>query len=86
MNKEKDIVFSQLPDGEGVLLNLKTKKFYTLNSTAAEIWKQYELGKSREEIAETLYSSYDISMEEARDSVFKFFEELKKYNLISVNK
>lgn len=82
MNKNKDIVFSLLPDGEGVLLNLKTKKFYTLNSTGAEIWKYYEMGKDKDEIAMALHSDYDINLEEARKSVNNFFEELKKFNLV----
>jgi Ser/Thr protein kinase RdoA (MazF antagonist) len=82
MNKKKDIVFSLLPDGEGVLLNLNTKKFYTLNSTAAEIWKHYEMGKKEDEIAEHLNSTYEIGIDEAKTSVIKFFEELKKYKLI----
>ncbi len=82
MNKKKDIVFSLLPDGEGVLLNLKTKKFYTLNSTAAEIWKHYEMGKDIDEIASALHSDYDVELDEARTSVSNFLEELKKFNLI----
>lgn len=82
MNKNKNLVFSLLPDGEGVLLNLKTKKFYTLNSTGAEIWKHYEMGRDTDEIAMALHSDYDIELNRARTSVNNFFEELKKFNLI----
>lgn len=82
MSKHKDIVFTQLPDGEGVLLNLKTKKFYTLNSTGAEIWKHYELGKTTKEIASALHEEYEVELDEAEKSVQDFFQELRKYNII----
>jgi len=82
MQKRKDIVFSALPGGEGVLLNLETKRFYTLNPTGAFIYLRHEKGASRNEITRALTEDYEVEKEEAEKSVSDFFEELKKIGLI----
>jgi hypothetical protein len=34
------VVFTDFEGGEGVLVDLNTKRFYTLNETAALIWRR----------------------------------------------
>ncbi|HEX2970324.1 MAG TPA: PqqD family protein [Bacteroidales bacterium] len=58
-------------------------RVYTLNETGAFIWEQIDGKKTIEEVIEALTSEYEISEEEARNDVFEFIENLKKYLIIS---
>ena len=61
----ENVVFTSLFDGTGVLLDLRTKLYYTLNETGRLIWEQLDRGLGPEEIAKRLSEEYDVSPEEA---------------------
>jgi len=42
VEKLSPTVFTQLDDGTGVLLNLETLAYYSLNRTAVSIWQRIE--------------------------------------------
>ena len=81
----EDVVFTRFDsDGDGVLLNLTTKNYYTLNETAAFIWARLEGGSAIELIPVELAEHYDIGAAEARDSVWELVENLIKEGLVQV--
>ena len=54
-------LLTELEDGSGVVLNLDTKLYYTLNLTAVEVWKALAAGAAdASEVAEHLCSSFDV--------------------------
>ena len=80
-----NVVFTRFEtDGDGVLLNLTTKNYYTLNETAAFIWARLETGLDAESITADLASEYEISTTNARDSVWELTSELEKEGLVQI--
>ena len=77
-----NVVFTQLDDGEAVLLSLKTRQYYTLNETGTQIWDLFKKNLSPGEIASALVETYDVEQEEARQYVIAFLEELHREGLV----
>ena len=80
----ENVVFTSLFDGTGVLLDLRTKLYYTLNETGRLIWEQLERGLGPEEIARRLSEEYDVSPEEALREVEEFLGKLREEGLVEV--
>ena len=77
-----DVVFTQLDDGEAVLLSLKTRRYYTLNETGTQIWDLFKQDRSPDEIASALVETYDVDQEAARQHITAFLEELHREGLV----
>jgi Coenzyme PQQ synthesis protein D (PqqD) len=65
-----------------VVLNLNTKRYYILNSTAGEIWRAIAVGKSESEIVAFLFCEYDATREHITGSVARVFDTLENAKLI----
>ena len=76
------IVFTDFEGSEGVLVDLNSKRYYTLNETAALIWRGLERGLAREEIARELTEAYDVTPERAAASVEKTLSSLRSHRLL----
>ena len=66
----KHVVVTDFDGGEGILVDLNTKKYYQLNETAMVVWKGLEKGKTLSEIVADITSSYEVAPEQATLSVF----------------
>ena len=77
----KQIVSTFFEDGDGVLVDLDTKRYYQLNETAMLIWASLEKGQSVPEIADKLTSAFDVSTEHAVNSVEKILKKFDALNL-----
>jgi hypothetical protein len=77
------IVFSELDEQEGVLVDLNTKRYYTLNETAIFVWRLLEKKLSADEIAQELSDNYEVTPEQATASVNKLLGELSQRNLLT---
>jgi len=54
-------LLTELEDGTGVVLNLETKFYHTLNSTAVALWKALEAGVGTErELASKLVTEFEV--------------------------
>ena len=59
-------LLTELEDGTGVVLNLETKFYHTLNSTAVALWKALEQGvRSDTELATKLVSAFEVDEAQA---------------------
>ncbi|HEV2708347.1 MAG TPA: PqqD family protein [Pyrinomonadaceae bacterium] len=76
------IVFTEFDDGEGVLVDLNTKRYYQLNETAALVWRALEQGKSTREVVEELTAVYDVTREHATESVEKLLRSFQSNKLV----
>lgn len=77
-----DVVSTSLDDNESVLLNLKTRRYYTINETGSVIWNELKAGRSTEEIVSALTREFDITEEAARTHVDSFLEELMADDIV----
>lgn len=76
------VVFTDFEGGEGVLVDLNTKRYYTLNETAALIWRALERGDGPEEIVRQLTEAYDVTPEHAARSLEKTLSTLRARQLL----
>ncbi len=79
-----DVVSTELEDSETVLLNLKTRVYYSINETGSVIWNRLHSGKSVPEIAESLTDEYEIELSEAISHVESFLSGLADNGLVDV--
>ena len=76
------VVFTDFEGGEGVLVDLNTKRYYTLNETAALIWRALEQGLGDEEIVRQLTEAYDVTPEHAARSLEQTLSTLRARQLL----
>ena len=79
----KHVVVTDFDGGEGILVDLKTKKYFQLNETAMVVWKGLEQGKTVGEIANDITGQYDIALENATRSVERILDSFQTYKLLS---
>lgn len=76
------VVFTDFESGEGVLVDLNTKRYYRLNETASFIWRALEKQRTPSEIATELEAAYDVSPQRAKESIGKLMDRLKANKLV----
>jgi Coenzyme PQQ synthesis protein D (PqqD) len=79
---QEHVVFTEFDAGEGVLVDLNTKKYFQLNETAVVVWRGLEEGLSPEEIVGRFTSAYDVEEAHAAESVRKAIENFRALKLV----
>jgi hypothetical protein len=79
----KNVVVTDFDGGEGILVDLNTKRYYQLNETAMLVWRGLEQGKSIGEIAADFTSAYAVEPERATTSVQRLVDSLQTYKLVN---
>ena len=79
----KHVVATDFDGGEGILVDLNTKKYYQLNETAMIVWKGLEKGKNMSEIADDITSVYEVALDKARVSVERIVDNFQTYKLLT---
>jgi hypothetical protein len=69
--------------GEGILVDLNTKKYFQLNETAMVVWKGLEQGKSVSEIADDIVARYEVALDNATRSVERILDNFQNYKLLA---
>lgn len=77
-----NVVYTEFDDAEAVLVDLDTKRYYTLNETAMVIWRQLEEGRTQTEIVSDLTQLYEVTSEHANASVEKLLNSLTSHRLL----
>ena len=78
----KHVVVTDFDGGEGILVDLNTKKYYQLNETAMIVWKGLEKGKTMNEIVTDITSSYEVAPDQASVSVQRIVDNFQSYKLV----
>lgn len=76
------VVVTDFDGGEGILVDLNTKKYYQLNETAMVVWKGLEQGKTTNEIAADITSAYEVGLDQATLSVQRILDNFQTYKLV----
>ena len=79
----KHVVATDFDGGEGILVDLNTKKYFQLNETAMIVWKGLEQGKTLSEIVADVTSTYEIEADRATLSVQRLLESFRTYKLVA---
>ena len=81
---DPEVVVTELDDGEGVLLHLGTRKYFSLNKTGFEIWQLLNEGLTLGEVSERLESTYSIPLDRADAAVSNLLSGLLEAGLARV--
>lgn len=76
-----EALVATLADG-AVLLNLQTKRYFSLNETGTRIWEMVQQTADEETIVATLLGEYDVEEAMARSEVRRILDELIDAQLI----
>ncbi|MGH7623857.1 MAG: PqqD family protein [Gemmatimonadaceae bacterium] len=76
-----DALTAMLSDG-AVLLNLHSKRYFSLNETGTRVWALLEHNSGLDEIVQTLTAEYDVAESDARREVMALVEELLREGLL----
>jgi hypothetical protein len=79
---QEHVVFTEFDGGEGVLVDLNTKKYFQLNETAVVVWRGLEERLSLEEIVGRITTAYEVDDEHATQSVGRALENLRNLGLV----
>ncbi len=78
----KHVVVTDFDGGEGILVDLNTKKYFQLNETAMIVWRGLEQGKSVGEIANDITNNYEVALDRATNSVERILDNFQTYKLL----
>ncbi len=79
--KNPSVVCTEMEDG-GVLLDLDTTSYYSLNSTGLEIWNLIDQYPTVEAIARQLTVQYEVDLAHATESTERVVGNLVRENLV----
>ena len=82
LEPQEHVVFTEFDAGEGILVDLNTKKYFQLNETGMLIWRGLEKKQTLEEIVEQIIVTYEVTPEHAAASVQKLLENLRAFKLV----
>lgn len=77
-------VFTPLDDGTGVLLNVDTLFYYSLNRTAVIIWKEIEARNpfAADDLVPALCERFDVSPDMAGREITIFLKRLEEVKIL----
>ena len=77
-----DVLTAQL-QGEAVLLDLQTKRYYRLNATGARIWKGLQDLQQPDEIVDALVGEFEVDRATAQAETERTLDDLRAHGLIT---
>jgi hypothetical protein len=84
LRASRNVLLTELGDGQAVLLHLDTKFYYTLNATGVAVWKVLESANAtREAIASELAKKFRVDAESAARDVEPVLAEMLVEGLIA---
>lgn len=72
--KHDQIILTKFDEGDGVLIDVRTKRYYRLNETALAVWHGLQEQQPLAQIAEQLSLNYDVSAAQARAAILQDFQ------------
>jgi coenzyme PQQ synthesis protein D (PqqD) len=86
VEKSSHTVFTPLDDGTGVLLNVDTLFYYSLNRTAVALWKLIEANTSftPDALVPAFCERFEVDREAARRGIAAFVEKLEELQILRV--
>jgi hypothetical protein len=82
--KHSSRIHSKRMGGETVLLDAESGNYYTLNSTASELWFYCAEPRKVEDLVQFLCSCYGITLSAAKADIQSCLEQLLEENLLEL--
>ena len=75
-------VISEVIDGEAVIMNLTTGRYFSCQQVGGEIWALIEKGATRAEITDHVLGTYAVEPEVFAGSLEDFLSDLAEHDLV----
>ena len=75
---------SRVIGGEAVIVIAEENLVKVLNEVGSRIWELTDGTRTVREIAEVIYTEYEIDKDQAEQDVVEFVEELEKSNMVTL--
>lgn len=82
VRKVKHLVTKQISPETWVILNLKSGRYYTVNKSAAMLWRLLDSNGSLDALYDNLVTASGQPIDKIREDVGQFIEELTEFNLV----
>ncbi len=82
LTPDPDVIYTPLEDGEAVLFHMPTTTYFSLNPTGVRIWELMSQDMSLAQIGGELAREYDVTPEQAEQSVLRLAQALAKAELV----
>ncbi|MGE0159744.1 MAG: PqqD family protein [Gemmatimonadales bacterium] len=69
-------------EGEGVVLHLGSREYFTVSETGLAILEPLEQARTLEELVDALVERYEVTRDQAADSVRSFLDRCLAENLV----
>ncbi len=79
--RDSNLVWQEV-DGEVIILDSKTSKYFRLNGTGAILWSMLETGAARADMIKRLLDTFDVEREVAAADVDAFLDALRTRRLL----
>jgi len=81
-----DGVLSRNLEGESVVLNLQTEKYFGLDEVGTRMWALLTGAGSIQSAYENLVAEYDVDAAQLRADIERLIDELAEHGLLTVSK
>jgi hypothetical protein len=87
VEKLPSTVFTPLENGTGVLLNLSTLCYYSLNKTGVAVWKVLEENNAAaiEDMTKRVCERFEVSEDAAQIDLRAFVDHLARFNMVEIH-
>lgn len=84
INKTASTVFTPLDDGTGVLLNLGTLNYYSLNRTGTLLWKLIDEVNAvpLDDLVLLTCERFEVGEDDARAALLAFVDHLARFEMV----
>ena len=83
--KNEEIVWRNL-EGEAVLLNPHTGKYFGMNSVGCSFWEKIDGQNTVDEIIDHLLEKYEVTRSVLEKDLYELIDAMLKNNIISIDK
>ena len=80
--KQNEDVHSTVLDGDSVLLNLRTGRYYTLNAVGSVVWEQCTGACSLASILASISERFDVTSQQAQSDIVDLVVQLRQEGLL----
>ena len=84
INISSDALVQEI-DNEMIILNVKTERYFGLDSVAMDMWKRLEKHKNPQAVITEMLHDYDIDEKTLSQDIDQFLDSLNQAGLISLN-
>jgi len=81
--KDQDLISNEI-EGELVMMNLKSGKYFGLNLISTRIWELIEKPVSLQQLVSQMSDEYKVTQEKCEEEVSEFILQLKDLKMVKV--